>query len=198
MSYIVHKAHLLNAYHTTRSLVPTWYIMYALCFDQLELTLHFILINLAWFLLSSLWWCLESKYECSLNLLLQDMLAIRSALAWPYLASHLACLGHHLIFLIISIISIRINDPDVKYSTVLQALPMNKRFTCKLHMGESPTHGESCLKSRSLPLDTRILALKIASNYPALSTTTPTSSPTSPRRCLIQVDGCNLSYWLFT
>ena len=33
---LVHKSVMDNAYHTMRSLDPTWYIFYALCVDQLE------------------------------------------------------------------------------------------------------------------------------------------------------------------
>ena len=35
-------------------------------------------------ILSSIWWCLEDKHECSHNLHPQDMLPICSTLTWPF------------------------------------------------------------------------------------------------------------------
>ena len=59
-------------------------------FEMSILNLHFVLINLVSFLLTSWWWCLEGKHDYSLNLLiLQDMLAIGSTLTWPLFGSSL-------------------------------------------------------------------------------------------------------------
>ena len=35
-----------NAYHTMESLDPSWYILYALCVDQLDSLFDLVLINL--------------------------------------------------------------------------------------------------------------------------------------------------------
>jgi len=73
------------------------------CVDQSWLhSLHFVLINIASFLLfffSSFRWCLGGKHECSLNLLLQATLAISSTLDDHLFGSHLEYhFGHHFIF----------------------------------------------------------------------------------------------------
>ena len=79
---LVHKAIWTIVTVPRDHIIPIGISFSFVCWSILNPSLYFILINLVSFLLSPQWWCLEDKYECPHNLLLQDILAICSILLW--------------------------------------------------------------------------------------------------------------------